>query len=406
MFNGNGNGHNGNGNGHNGNGNGHNGNGVLRGNELMSSPLLPNGFYLPRTRKIHPSKRMRQLLRTEPYLFGPGVYDPMGAQLAMYYGFKAVYFSGYSFAIGHLGTTDMDLYSSVEIADAARRTVSALKKFQLTAAVGDPEKAVAPRHLHIPPVVVDMDGGYGNIFNVQRTTELYVNAGVAAAHIEDQVLPKRCGHIGGKALIPTAEMVGKLRMAKAVADDCGNPDFVIIARTDGLSAVDAPESQRGMDLAVERALRYLDTGIPDMVWCEFPTSDRAPVERFTWEVRKRFPKAIFAFNWSSSFKWYNDPDPMRFHELGEMGVKFIFITLGGQHAMGHGFSVLLQQMSQMQEQGYIELQKKEWEQGTEFVTRSHHLFSGVPYHHLVGKAYSAARLGKEFCEELPEEKVV
>ena len=148
-----------------------------------------------------------------------------------------------------LGTTDMDIYSSVEIAEAARRTVSALRKFQLTKAVGDPDKKVAPRHLEIPPVIVDMDGGYGNIFNVQRTTELYVNAGVAAAHIEDQVLPKRCGHIGGKALMPANEMVGKLRMARAVADDLGNEDFVIIARTDGLSAVDAPESARGVELA-------------------------------------------------------------------------------------------------------------------------------------------------------------
>ena len=82
---------------------------------------------------------MRELLATEPFLFGPGVYDAFGAQLVMYHGFKAVYFSGYSFAIGHLGTTDMDLYSSVEIADGARRTVAALRKFQLTLAVGDPD---------------------------------------------------------------------------------------------------------------------------------------------------------------------------------------------------------------------------------------------------------------------------
>src|SRR3954451_3672582 len=207
---------------------------------LSQTPLLPDGYVVPASRWIRPSTRMRQLLRTEPYLFGPGVYDAMGAQLAMYHGFKAVYFSGYSFAIGHLGTTDMDLYSSVEIADGARRSVSALRKFQLTQAIGDPDKGVPPMHLDIPPVIVDMDGGYGNIFNVQRTTELYVNAGVAAAHIEGQVLPKRCGHIGGKALIPVNEMVGKLRMARHVAEDCGNPDFVVIARTDGLSAIDAP----------------------------------------------------------------------------------------------------------------------------------------------------------------------
>jgi len=349
---------------------------------------------------------MRELLRTEPYLFGPGVYDPFGAQLVMHHGFKAVYFSGYSFAIGHLGTTDMDLYSGPEIADGARRTVSALRKYQLTAAVGDPEKGVAPRHLDLPPVICDMDAGYGNIFNVQRQTELLVQAGVAAAHLEDQVLPKRCGHIGGKALVPTTEMVGKLRMMRAVADDLGNDEFVVIARTDGLSAVDAPERERGMDLAVERGLRYLDSGIPDLLWCEFPTADRGPVEEFTQAIRKRFPEARFAFNYSSSFKWFNDPEPMTFAELGEMGVGFIFITLGGQHATGLGLSELLTAMADRQEQGYIELQRREWAPDRQIPTRSHHQFSGVPWHHLVGTEYDAARLGTRFVEQLDEAKVV
>src|SRR6266480_6986616 len=194
--------------------------------DLVATPLLPEGYKVPASRNEDPSKRLRRLLASKPYVFGPGVYDPLGAELVMYHGFDAVYFSGYSFAIGHLGTTDMDLYSGPEIADGARRTVSALRKFQLTMAVGDPAKGVPPKILDIPPVIVDMDAGYGNIFNVQRTTELYVTAGVAAAHLEDQVLPKRCGHIGGKGLIAVNEMVGKLRMARAVADDLGNRDFV------------------------------------------------------------------------------------------------------------------------------------------------------------------------------------
>jgi isocitrate lyase len=374
--------------------------------DLAPTPLLPDGFKVPSSRWTHPSTRMRELLRTEPYLFGPGVYDPFGAQLVMYHGFKAIYFSGYSFAIGHLGTTDMDLYAGVEIAEAARRTVSALRKFQLTQAVGDPEKGIPPRHLEIPPVIVDMDAGYGNIFNVQRTSELYVTAGVAAAHLEDQVLPKRCGHIGGKALVPVTEMVGKLRMMRAVADDLGNRDFVVIARTDGLSAVDAPEPQRGIELAIERGLRYLDSGIPDLLWCEFPTADREPVETFTTEIRERFPEARFAFNYSSSFKWFNDPSPLTFRELGDMGIGFIFITLGGQHANGFGLSRLLQDMAEREEQGYVELQRREWAEGTDIPTRSHHHFSGVPYHHLVGQAYDAARLGSEFVEKLADEKVV
>ena len=131
--------------------------------ELAETPLLPPGFGVPASRWADPATTLRRLLATEPFVFAPGVYDPHGAELAMYHGAKAVYFSGYSFAIGHLGTTDMDLYTGPEIADGARRTVSALRKFQLTMALGDPEKQVAPRHLAIPPVVVDMDGGYGNL---------------------------------------------------------------------------------------------------------------------------------------------------------------------------------------------------------------------------------------------------
>jgi len=251
-----------------------------------------------------------------------------------------------------------------------------------------------------------MDGGYGNVFNVQRTTELYVGAGVAAAHLEDQLLPKRCGHIGGKALISVGEMIGKLRMARAVADDLGRPDFVLIARTDGVSAVDAPEPARGLELAIDRALRYLDTGLPDLVWCEFPTSDRGPVERFAEAVRRRFPEARFAFNFSSSFKWFNDPNALSFDELGELGYKFVFITLGAQHAMGLGLSELLQGMRKTQEQAYISLQRREWAADADIPTRSHHFFSGVPYHQLVGDAYGGARLGAEFAEKLSAEKVV
>src|SRR6266852_5501483 len=279
--------------------------------ELTSTPLLPDGFTVPASRNEEPSRRLRRLLTTKPYVFGPGVYDPFGAELVMYHGFDAVYFSGYSFAIGHLGTTDMDIYSSVEIADGARRTVSALRKFQLTMAMGDPEKGVAPIHLEIPPVIVDMDAGYGNLFNVQRTVDLYVRAGVAAAHLEDQVMPKRCGHIAGKALISADEFVGKLKMMRNAADD-----------------------------------------------------------------------------------------------LAELGVGFIFITLALQHAAGHGMSVLLDDLKHSREQGYMALQRKEWAPNSDIPTRSHHLFTGVPYHQHVGQEYGATRLSEAFDEHLEVSKVV
>ena len=374
-------------------------NGRVHHTDLRATPLLPAGFSVPATRWEHPSTRLRTLLDSQPFVFAPGVYDPFTAQQAMYYEFPAVYFSGYSFAMGHVGSTDMDLYSSVEIADGARRTISALRKFQLTMAVGDPDAGDPPRHLHIPPLLVDMDGGYGNAFNVARTTELYVGAGVAACHLEDQVLPKRCGHIAGKALISADEMVGKLRAIRDVANDMGNPDFVIVGRTDAVSAVDAPESARGITLAVERACRYLDSGLPDLIWCEFPNPDRGPTETFAFEVRKRFPQARFAFNWSSSFKWYTDPNPLRWTELAEMGYQFIFITLAAIHANGLGFGQLLQDLKREEQDGYIRLQRAEFADGLDLPTRSHHLFSGVAYHNLMGAEYGAARLNRAVLEE-------
>jgi isocitrate lyase len=374
--------------------------------KLVSTPLLPHGFKVPASRWTHPSTALRQMMEAQPYVFGPGVFDPHGAELVMYHGLDAVYFSGYSFAIGHLGTTDMDLYASVEIADGARRIVSGLRKFQLTMAVGDPDRGEPPRHLEIPPVVADMDVGYGNVFNVQRTTELYVNAGLAAAHIEDQVMPKRCGHIAGKALVPADEFVAKLRMMRAVADDLGQRDFVIIARTDGVSATDAPESTRGLDLAIERGLRYLDSGVPDLLWCEFPTAERGPTARFHDEIRKRFPNARFAFNYSSSFKWMNERDPMTWDELSEMGVRFIFITLAAQHAMGYGMSRLLEELKTRKQEGYIDLQRKEWASNGKVPTRSHHLFTGVPYHHLLGEELGSARFGHALEGTAEEAKVV
>jgi isocitrate lyase len=374
--------------------------------ELAPTPLLPNGFHVPSSRWVNASVRLRQLLEREPFVFAPGVYDPYTAQLAMYYGFPAAYLSGYSFAMGHVGSTDMDLYASVEIAEAARRTVSALRKFQLTMAVGDPAAAVPPAHLHIPPVVVDMDGGYGNAFNVQRTTELYVSAGAAGCHLEDQVLPKRCGHIAGKALISASEMLGKLRAIRDTAEDLGRQEFVIIARTDAASAVDAPESIRGLDLAIERGLRYLDSGIPDLVWCELPNSDRGPIETFAAAIHRRFPEAKMAFNWSSSFKWHLDPDPITFDELGQLGYRFIFVTLAAIHANGLGFAHLLEALRDRGALGYVELQREECADGQDLPTRSHHLFSGVPYHHLMGEVYGAARLSREVQEELREAAAV
>ena len=133
---------------------------------------------------------------------------------------------------------------------------------------------------------------------------------------------------------------------------------------------------------------------------------KAATEKFCTEIRRRFPKARFAFNYSSSFKWYNEKDPITWDDLGELGVGFIFITLALQHAAGHGMSVLLNDLKHDKEQGYMALQRKEWAAGADVPTRSHHLFTGVPYHQHVGQEFGATRLGQEMDEHLEVSKVV
>ena len=110
-------------------------------------------------------------------------------------------------------------------------------------------------------------------------------------------------------------------------------------------------------------------------------------------------------NWSSSFKWFNDPSPISFAELGELGYKFLFITLAAQHAFGYGFAKLLQGLSEEQQHAYIALQRKEWQVGDDIPTRSHHLFTGVPYHQTMGSVMGASRLGTQFDEKLGEKAV-
>jgi isocitrate lyase len=193
---------------------------------------------------------------------------------------------------------------------------------------------------------------------------------------------------------------------RSAADDLGHKDFIIIARTDAVSATEAPESRRGLELAIDRGLRYLDSGVPDLLWCEFPSAAREPTEKFCSEIRKRFPKARFAYNYSSSFKWFNEKNPITWDELGLLGVGFIFITLAAQHAAGYGISTLLEGLKQNKEEGYMALQRKEWADGAEIPTKSHHLFTGVPYHQHVGHEYGASRLSEELGEHLEISKVV
>ena len=181
--------------------------------------------------------RLRELLRGPAIVPTPGAYDALGARLIERAGFPAVYMTGSGVSYSQLARPDVGLLTATEMVTQAGR---------IAQAVG-------------VPVLADMDTGYGNFMNVMRTVRDYERAGLAGLQVEDQILPKRCGHLSGKELIPVDEMVGKL---KAALDARTDPDLVIIARTDARTV-------EGLEAALERAHRYVEAGA-DAIFVESP----------------------------------------------------------------------------------------------------------------------------------------
>ena len=198
--------------------------------------------------------RLRQLLMSTPIVV-PGCYDAMSAKVLERAGFPAVYMTGYGTSLALLGLPDAGLATMSEMHLNARYIANAVGV----------------------PVIADADNGYGNAINVMRTVREYIQTGVAGIHIEDQAIPKRCGHVAGRRVIPLEEAVGKYRAAAAVRRDL-DPDFVVIARTDARGAHGG-----SLDEAIRRANAYLEAGA-DLAFVEGPTS-LAEITRVCREVR-------------------------------------------------------------------------------------------------------------------------
>ena len=195
---------------------------------------------------------MRDRLSRNPLLLAPGVYDALTALLAEQAGFEAVYLSGASIAYTRLGRPDIGLVTASEVADTLQNI----------------------RERVSIPVIVDADTGFGNALNVARTVKQFERAGASVIQLEDQVTPKRCGHLDGKALVPTAEMAGKL---KAALDS--RRAALVMARTDAIAV-------EGFEAAMERAERYLEAGA-DVLFIEAPRSEqemKAVTQRFAARV--------------------------------------------------------------------------------------------------------------------------
>lgn len=188
---------------------------------------------------MEPTRRFRELIERDEILLAPGGYDALSASLIEQAGSEVVYMSGSSVSTSVHGESDVGLTTMTEMVERGRQMANAVDV----------------------PVFCDADTGYGNPINVIRTVQEYESAGVAGIHIEDQTFPKKCGHFDEKSVIPTEEMIQKIRAATDARDDS---DFVIIARTDARAV-------SGFDDAVERSYQYLDAGA-DVLFFEAPTS--------------------------------------------------------------------------------------------------------------------------------------
>jgi 2-methylisocitrate lyase-like PEP mutase family enzyme len=226
-----------------------------------------------------PTTRLRALLSQNRCVIAPGVADALAARLVALEGFDAVYMTGFGTSITRLGEPDVGLLTATEMIDNATRIVDASGL----------------------PVIADADTGYGNAINTRRTIRDYERAGVAGVHLEDQVWPKRCGHLAGKRVIPTAEMVNKI---KAACDARSDGDFVIIARCDAIAV-------EGLEAALERGERYREAGA-DMLFIEAPVG-REAVEH----VAKHFKGVPLLYNMAASGKTPDLPADV----LGELGFR-------------------------------------------------------------------------------------
>jgi carboxyvinyl-carboxyphosphonate phosphorylmutase len=247
-----------------------------------------------------PRARLRELLAGPEPVVAPGSYDALSARLVEQAGFDVVYMSGFGSTASLIGRPDVGLLTGTEMIDNARRIVAAVDV----------------------PVIADADTGYGNAINVVRTVQGYEQAGVAGIHLEDQVMPKKCGHMSGKAVIGADEMAGKIRAAVAARRD---PDFLLIARTDAAAV-------EGLDAAIARARVYGDAGA-DVLFVEAPTSED-DIARVAAELRGVAP---LVFNWAEGGR----TPPLSLARVAELGYSLVLFPIGTLFAATAGVRALL-----------------------------------------------------------------
>ncbi len=348
------------------------------------------------------AKRLWELLHTEEYVNALGAMTGNQAMQQVRAGLNAIYLSGWQVAadanLAGAMYPDQSLYPANSVPAVVKKINQALLRAdQIEHAEGKRERN------WLAPIVADAEAGFGGPLNAFELMKSMIEAGAAGVHFEDQLASeKKCGHMGGKVLLPTSQFIRTLVAARLAADVMDVPTLVI-ARTDAESAklitsdIDprdrpfltgerTPEGfyrmKGSVDAAIARAVAYAP--FADLIWCETQTPDLGEARRFAEGVHRHFPGKLLAYNCSPSFNWkkhLDEPTIAKFQrELGAMGYKFQFVTLAGFHSLNHGMFELAKAYKSDGMAAYSRLQQAEFaSEGAGYTATRHQREVGTGY---------------------------
>ena len=317
-------------------------------------------------------------------------------------GLEIIYISGWQIAsesnIGENTYPDLSLYPSNSGPNFVKKMNNTLMRV-----ISEKENP------YLPPIIADAESGFGGIYSVYNITSQFINSGVSALHFEDQLASeKKCGHMGGKVVIPTHEFINKLNAARLASDVAESP-IILIARTDALNAklitsdfdkVDKPyltgkrtedgyfELKNQKELSIVKSLTYAE--FSDVIWCETNEPDLGFAKEFSDEIKSKFPNKLLAYNCSPSFNWtekFSDKEVSGFQDqLSQYGYKLQFVSLAGFHSMASAMYELATDYKGGNMKAFVDLQKKELELEKKGYTGTKHQQEvGSSYYEKVGE---------------------
>jgi len=379
------------------------------------------------------SKKLWNLLNTEPYINTLGALSGNQAVQHAKAGLKAIYLSGWQVAADANSAGEMYPDQSLYPYDSAPKLVEAMNNALIRAdqiqhmEISEGKINIKDQVDYKMPIIADGEAGFGGPLNVFELTKKFIKAGVAGVHFEDQLASeKKCGHMGGKVLVPTQTMIKNLKSARLAADIMDVP-LIIEARTDANAAklitsdVDendkpfltgkrSPEGfyyvKAGLDQAISRGLAYAPYS--DLIWCETAKPNLEEAKTFAKAIHNKFPGKLLAYNCSPSFNWKKNLSEKEIEtfqkEIAKMGYKFQFITLAGFHAQNYAIFDLAKKYKQYGMAAYSRLQQREFDSEKEGYTATKHQKEvGTSYFDAVSNTISSGNSSTTAMKDSTEE---